>query len=123
MQHIRNEPPAPADASKSSWLTMVATIVTFVSIPVVVWVGVFSFFRDPGDESIVALTIGLSAAALSVALGHGARAAARRRSKPLGANTAVLALGYSLFVLAVVSYAAPAVLFAIATWRTPQTTS
>jgi hypothetical protein len=119
MQDVRNERPAPPDATKSSRLTLVATIVTFVLTPVVLGVSLFAFFRDPGDESIIALTVGVSAAGLSVVLGHAAYAAARRQSRPIGVATAVLALGYSLLVLTVVSYAAPAVRSTIASWRTP----
>jgi hypothetical protein len=119
MQPVGDARPVPPAASKRSWLAIVATIVTLVSTLVVGVGGLVSFFRDPGNESIVALAVGVSAAAVSVALAHAARAVARRRSRPLGAITAVLALGYSLGVLTVVSYAAPAMQFAIASWRTP----
>jgi hypothetical protein len=110
-----DERPVPPDASKSAWLVVVATIVTLFSAVVVGGSSLVSFFRDPGNESLVVLTIGVAAAASSVALGH----AARRRSRPRGASTVVLAVGYSMLVLSVAAYAAPAVQFAIARWRTP----
>ena len=78
MQPVGDERPVPPDASKSAWLVVVATIVTLFSAVVVGGSSLVSFFRDPGNESLVVLTIGVAAAASSVALGH----AARRRSRP-----------------------------------------